>query len=89
MRTAFNAGDSGVPLCERVSTTARYGRERRGFRMAPAERAVLDGAMTAADELQLRRHGHDTVGKNRVAGGARNKSGPDARGGAVGGGRYG
>ena len=51
--------------------------------MAPAERAVLDGAMTAADELQLRRHGHDTVGKNRVAGGARNKSGPDARGGAV------
>ena len=37
-----------------------YGRECRGFRMAPAERAVLDGEMTAADELQPRLHGHDS-----------------------------
>jgi len=28
--------------------------------MAPAERAVLDGEMTAADELQPRLHGHDS-----------------------------
>ena len=55
-------GRTAIAGCRRKggSTTALYGRECRGFRMAPAERAVLDGEMTAADELQPRLHGHDS-----------------------------
>ena len=40
----------------RLQEALKRKRERRGFQMAPAERAVLDSEMSAANELQLRLH---------------------------------